>query len=120
MDRSPPNWVVNKYQPRNILPFPSGEYDSFRNEIKRYIIDLVDNMKIGSDLKNMALNFADSIYWEPARPSTLAGVCVLMAGSNQGVEFKMLSYDIAKSQRKMVYSYYNWYPIIEKRVINNG
>ena len=115
----PFGWDLRSYRKgwgeREILPQPSGQYDSFKNEVKRYITDLIDNMNLGSDLKNVALDFADDIYWMPNRPSTIAGVFVLMAGSIQGIEFNTFLLDIAKQSRKMKYTLLRVYPIIEEK-----
>ena len=92
---------------RKILINPSG-YDSFKDEVKRYVVDLVDTMSLGSEIKDSALSFADNIGWQPARPSSMAGACVLMAGSYRGIEFNELLIDISKDAKKMPYTLVKW------------
>ena len=92
---------------KEILPQPSGQY-SFKNEVKEYIVSLVDNMSLGSEIKNKALDFTNNIGFQPARPSTLAACCILMAGSFQGMQFDELLINISKDAGKMKYTLQKW------------
>ena len=57
---------------------------------------------------------AGSIYWEAARPSTLAGTLIIMVGNTNGSDFLMA---MVKQQHKMKYTYLEW---IEKFRTNYG
>jgi hypothetical protein len=96
-------WIVKKYEKREILKF--DEYPGFSGEIKKYIYLLGQELNIGSDIIVPAVKMAGSVYWEAARPSTLAGTLIIMVGSCEGIDFLKI---MIEHQRKMKYTYLEW------------
>ena len=104
-------WVVRKYEGIRrhgfVLPQENG-YTTFKSEVCNYIDFVGSCMKIEPFIIDTAKKMAKELYWENSRPSTLAGVFVLMAGSIHGLAFKEFLIDLAHEQRKMPSTYTYW------------
>ena len=101
--KQPTGWTVQKYEDRKMIKFE--EYPGFSDEIRKYIYLLGQELGIGSKIIVPAVKLAGSVYWEAARPSTLAGTLIIMVGSKKGEDYLQI---MIEHQHKMKYTYLEW------------
>lgn len=111
MKKKPNGWFIRKYEGIRrhgfILPQEDG-YDSFKGEVNNYIDFVGSCLQLEPFIVDTAKDMTNKINWENARPSTIAGVFVLMSGSINGMPFKEFLGDLAHEQRKMTQTYIFW------------